>query len=65
MRRNAVFFFEVVFFGVFFGQVYGNLGKNPLHPQKFACSYTYDSIIRLWDRFSRYPAELHKMELMS
>jgi len=47
MRRNAVFFFEVVFFGVFFGQVYGNLGKNPLHPQKFACSYTYDSIIRL------------------
>jgi len=25
-----------------FGQVWKNLGKNPLHPQKFACSYTYD-----------------------
>jgi len=24
-----------------FGQVWENLGKNPLHPQKFACSYTY------------------------
>jgi len=29
------------FFGVFFGQFCGNLGKNPLHLQKFACSYTY------------------------
>jgi len=34
-------FLEVIFFGVFFGQVWGNLGKNPSHPQKFACSYTY------------------------
>jgi len=25
-----------------FGQVWGNSGKNPSHPQKFACSYTYD-----------------------
>jgi len=25
-----------------FGQVWKNLGKNPLLPQKFACSYTYD-----------------------
>ena len=25
----------------YFGQVWGNSGKNPLHPQKFACSYTY------------------------
>jgi len=24
----------------FFRQVWGNSGKNPLHPQKFACSYT-------------------------
>ena len=24
-----------------FGQVWENLGKNPLRPQKFACSYTY------------------------
>jgi len=24
-----------------FGQVWGNSGKNPSHPQKFACSYTY------------------------
>jgi len=27
-------------FGVFFGQVWGNLGKNPSHPKKFACFYT-------------------------
>jgi len=27
----------------FFGQVWENLGKNPSHPQKFACSYTYVS----------------------
>jgi len=24
----------------FYGQVWGNSGKNPSHPQKFACSYT-------------------------
>jgi len=24
-----------------FGKVWGNSGKNPSHPQKFACSYTY------------------------
>jgi len=24
-----------------FGQVWENLGKNPLHSQKFACYYTY------------------------
>jgi len=35
-------FLEVTFFGVFFGQVWGNLGKNYSHPQKFACSYTYE-----------------------
>jgi len=27
--------------GVFFGQLRENLGKNPTHPQKFACCYTY------------------------
>jgi len=26
-----------------FGQVWGNSGKNPSHPQKIACSYTYVS----------------------
>jgi len=31
------------FFGVFFRQVWGNLGKNPSHPQKIACSYIYDN----------------------
>jgi len=25
----------------FFGQVWGNAGKSPSHPQKIACSYTY------------------------
>jgi len=25
-------FLRVIFFGVFFGQVWGNLGKNPSHP---------------------------------
>jgi len=37
-------FLEVIFFRIFFGQVWGNLGKNPSHPQKFACSYTYDAL---------------------
>jgi len=34
-------FLEVTFFGIIFGQVFGNSGKNPSHLQKFACSYTY------------------------
>jgi len=40
-NQNADVFMEIIFFGVFFGQVWGNLGKYPSHPQKFACSYTY------------------------
>jgi len=39
--KCSSFFVEVIFFGVVFRQVWGNLGKNLLHPQKFACSYTY------------------------
>jgi len=31
----------------FFVQVWGNSGKNPSHPQKFACSYTY--VLKSWD----------------
>ena len=34
----------VSFFGSFFGQVWGNLGKKSSHSQKFACSYTYARI---------------------
>ena len=34
-------FSEVIFCRVFFGQVWGNLGKNPSHPQKFAYCFTY------------------------
>jgi len=53
MKRNAVvfiyLFFEVIFFGVFFGHVWGNLGKNPSHPQKVA-SYTYASFISTADK---------------
>jgi len=42
-EKNAiVYFLEVNFFGIFIGQVWGNLGKNPSHHQKVACSYTYD-----------------------
>jgi len=26
---------------IFFGKVWGNLGKNLSHPQNFACSSTY------------------------
>jgi len=36
-----------------FGQVWGNWGKSPLHPQKFACSYAYAGI----PSFSRGIAE--------
>jgi len=39
MKRNAVVFFWRSFF-----RQWGNLGKNPSHPQKFACSYTYGSV---------------------
>jgi len=35
------FYLEVIFFEVFFGQVWENPGKIPLHPQEFSCSYTY------------------------
>ena len=38
-------FLEVTFFGNFFGQVWGNLGKNSSQPQKFACIYTNASYI--------------------
>jgi len=38
MKRNPVVFFEVIFFGVLFGQVCGNFGKNPSHPQTCSCS---------------------------
>jgi len=37
MKWNAVVFLEVIIFG----QVWGNLGKNPSHPLKFTCSCTY------------------------
>jgi len=30
-----------------FGHVWEKLGKNPLHSQKFACSYTYG-----WNHFA-------------
>jgi len=42
-KRSRLFFLflEVIFFGVFFGQVSGNLCKHPSHLQKFACSYAY------------------------
>ena len=43
LTRRA--FFEVTLYEVFFGQVWENPSKIPSHPQKFACSYTYD----LWD----------------
>ena len=48
--------FEIVFFEVifleFFRAIWGNLGKNPSHPQKFACSYTYivDIAFRITNR---------------
>jgi len=44
MKRHATFF-EVIFFGVFFGQVWGNLGNNPSHTQIFVSFYTYAAII--------------------
>ena len=34
-----------------FSQVWGNLGKNLLHPQTFACSYTY--VVYQWQRPSQ------------
>jgi len=40
-------FSEVIFFGIFFVQVWGNLGKNPSLPQKFAWSYTDGAIFTL------------------
>ena len=39
------FFLEVIFFGAFFGQVYGNLGENPSHPQKICLP------LHLWWKF--------------
>jgi len=39
---NTIVFFGGQFLCIFFGQVWGNLGKNSSYLQKFACSYTYD-----------------------
>jgi len=44
MQRNAVVFLVVILFGVSFGQVWGKVGKNPAHPQKLACYYTYPAL---------------------
>ena len=40
VKRNAVIFLEVIFFGIFFGHVWG-IWANPSDPKNFACSYTY------------------------
>jgi len=40
----------------FFGQFWGKSGKSPSQPQKFACSYTYDSSIHVTKNF-RHEAE--------
>jgi len=31
----------------YFGQVWGNSGKNPSHPQIYACSYTHMTLYAL------------------
>jgi len=41
MKRNVVVFFGGHFLWSIFRAILGNLGKNPSHTQKFACSYTY------------------------
>jgi len=38
---SALVYFEVIFFGGVFEQVWENLSKNPSHPQKSSCPYTY------------------------
>jgi len=35
VMRNTVFMHKK------WPKIFGNSGKNPSHPQKFACSYTY------------------------
>jgi len=37
---NFFFFFGGHFLWSFFGQIWGNLDRILLHPEKFACSYT-------------------------
>jgi len=37
---KSIFSFWRTLFVDFFGQVWENSGKNPFHPQTFACSYT-------------------------
>ena len=49
-KQLEAFYYEVTFL-VFFGQVWENSGKNFLHPQKFACSYTRAIIPSLFLRF--------------
>jgi len=48
-------FWRSFLFGVFFGQIGGNLGKHPSHPQKFACSYTYASGYSFFCHFTLKP----------
>jgi len=50
-------FFRGHFHWCFFGHVWGNLGKNLSHPQKFAGSYTYapNTVSSVTMRFSDCP----------
>ena len=44
-------------FAQLFGQVWENLGNNPLHAQKFPCSYTYASQLRVENEQQRRQGE--------
>ena len=64
-KTNAYVFLEVlevIFLWFFFGQVWGNLGKKHLHPQKCACLYTY-CIYTSWNLLGQV-ASLSRLSLI-
>jgi len=53
-----------------FRESLGNSGKNPSHPQKFACSYTYELLdwkfyCWQWDKPTRFSSKSAKMATLS
>ena len=46
-EKKRICFFGDHFLWIFWA-IWGILGKNPSHPQKFACSYTYACFFHLW-----------------
>jgi len=51
VQNNMKFFLEVTFLWSFFRASWVEIGLNPSHPKKIACSYTYVVYHRIFRDF--------------